>query len=186
MANQDDVELVTVFETADAALLPLATATLEQAAIDYGFRNARDQFPVVFGHPPAFVDVEGSVEVVVRASDAARARELLTDLETPVDGAPAVAAPPVSIKAAPAAGGIKSVALTDTGTGRIAGRITDEQLQFLVDELEEESSEDQDYYFDAATVDLLASAGADADLLELLRRVIAGREGVELRWTRES
>jgi processive 1,2-diacylglycerol beta-glucosyltransferase len=180
----NDVELVTVFETTDAALLPLATATLEQAVIDYGFRTAEGQFPTVFGHPPAFVDFDGAVEVVVRASDAARARELLADLETPVDGAAAAAPPPLTATGAPAAGGVKTVTLTDSGTGRLVGRITEDQLQFLIDELEEESSEDRDYYIDAATVDLLAGAGADADLLDLLKRAIAGRDGVELRWTR--
>ena len=186
MSERDNVELVTVFETTDAALLPLATATLEQAAIDYGFRTAEGQFPTVFGHPPAFVDFDGAVEVVVRASDAARAHELLADLETPVDGAPVVAAPPIAITGAPAAAGVNSVTLTDTGTGRIVGRITEDQLQCLVDELEEESSEDRDYYIDAATIDLLAGAGADADLIDLLKRATAGRDGVELRWTRES
>lgn len=185
MPDENNVELVTVFETSDAALLPLATSALEQAAIDYGFRTAEWQFPTVFGHPPAFGDFDGAVQVVVRASDAARARELLADLETTADGAPTTPAPPPLVKPAPAAGGARTVILTDSGTGRIVGRISDDQLQFLVDELEEESSDDRDYYIDAATIDLLAGAGADADLLDLLKRATAGREGVELSWARE-
>ena len=36
--HNDDERLVTVFETADPALLPLASATLDAASIDYGFR----------------------------------------------------------------------------------------------------------------------------------------------------
>lgn len=185
MTQDDNAELVTVFETADSALLPLATSALEQAAIDYGFRTAEWQFPTVFGHPPAFGDFDGAVQVVVRPSDAARARELLADLETTADGAPATAAPAPPLKAAPAAGGVKSVTLIDTGTARLIGRITDDQLQFLIDELEEESSADRDYYIDAATIDLLAGAGADEDLIDLLKRATAGRDGVELRWTRD-
>src|SRR5262249_45648717 len=158
----------------DAALLPLATSALEQAAIDYGFRTAEWQFPTVFGHPPAFGDFDGAVQVVVRASDAARARELLAGLEATADGAPNAPAPPAPMQSGRAAGGMKTVNLTDSGTGRIVGRITEDQLQFLVDELEEESSEDRDYYIDAATIDVLASAGADADLIDLLKRATAG------------
>src|SRR6185437_13611235 len=105
MPDENNVELVTVFETSDAALLPLATSALEQAAIDYGFRTAEWQFPTVFGHPPAFGDFDGAVQVVVRASDAARARELLADLETTADGAPTTPAPPPLVKPAPASGG---------------------------------------------------------------------------------
>lgn len=185
MPESDNAELVTVFETTDPALLPLATSALEQAAIDYGFRTAEWQFPTVFGHPPAFGEFDGAVEVVVRASDAGRARDLLADLETPASGAPAVAPPPLPATGRRAPGEVKTVTLMDTGNGKLVGRITDTQLQFLVDELEEESSADRDYYIDAATIDVLAGAGADADLIDVLRRAIASRDGVELRWTHD-
>src|SRR5215472_14932391 len=93
MSQHDDKEpLVTVFETADPALMPLAVAELEQAGIAYGYRPAEGQFPVVFGHPAAFIDTDGAVEIVVREADASRARDLLADLER-TDSAPALGAP---------------------------------------------------------------------------------------------
>jgi processive 1,2-diacylglycerol beta-glucosyltransferase len=75
--------------------------------------------------------------------------------------------------------------LHDAEKGTILGPISDEQLQFLLDSLEEESSTDQDYYVDSATVDMLEEDGADPELVALLRTALAGRDGVEVRWTRE-
>jgi hypothetical protein len=62
--------------------------------------------------------------------------------------------------------------------------VTEAQLRFLVDQLEEESSTDQDYYVDAETLAMLEQAGADPGLLALLRAALAGRDGMELRWSR--
>ena len=76
------------------------------------------------------------------------------------------------------------VQLFEKDTGRPLGTITDDQLRFLVDELEEESPTDTDYYVDAATVDMLEEDGADPALISLLRQLLAGREGVDVRWHR--
>jgi processive 1,2-diacylglycerol beta-glucosyltransferase len=69
--------------------------------------------------------------------------------------------------------------------GTVLGAISEEQLQFLIDSLEEESAIDQDYYIDSATVDMLEEDGADPQLVGLLRKALADREGIEVRWTRE-
>ena len=74
------------------------------------------------------------------------------------------------------------VQLFDTESGTPVGTITEAQLDFLMTELEEESSRDRDYYIAAATVDMLEEDGADAELVKLLRGALGGREGVELRW----
>ena len=76
------------------------------------------------------------------------------------------------------------VELRDVQTGLVAARITEAQLRFLVEQLEEESEYDRDYYVDAATLDLLAERGADAELVEALRSALQGRECVELEWSR--
>jgi hypothetical protein len=183
--HDDNGPLVTVFETADPALLPLASATLDAASIDYGFRPAAGQFPVVFGHPAAFVDADGAVEIVVRSADADRARDLLADLEQVERGAPLTAAAPVTPSARRAASGPPTITLTEAGSGALIGRITDSQLQCLVDGLEGESSDDRDYYIDSATIDLLAGVGADVDLVNMLRRTLGSREGFEIAWARE-
>lgn len=185
MTTRDDHgPLVTVFETADPALLPLALATLDEASIDYGFRPAAGQIPVVFGHPAAFVDADGAVEIVVRSADADRARHLLADLEQAPRGAAVRPAAPVTASARAAASGPATIALTEAGSGALIGRLTENQLRSLVDVLEEDSSDDRDYYIDTATIDLLASVGADADLVDLLRRALGTREGFEIAWAK--
>jgi hypothetical protein len=76
------------------------------------------------------------------------------------------------------------VQLFDKDTDRSLGMITDDQFRFLVDELEEESPTDTDYYVDAATIDMLEEDGADPVLIDSLRQLLAGREGVDVRWQR--
>lgn len=76
------------------------------------------------------------------------------------------------------------IKLFDSETGAALGRISNEQFTFLEDHLEEESEDDQDYYFSAATIDILEEKGADPELVALLRRALGGRDGVELRWQR--
>ena len=77
------------------------------------------------------------------------------------------------------------VTLHDIETGQPVGEIPDDQFQFLRTLLEEESSQDQDYYIDAATIDMLAASGGARypELLGLLSRVLGGRDGVELHWS---
>lgn len=71
-------------------------------------------------------------------------------------------------------------------TGKFLGTITDQQLQFLIDQLEEESLDDTDYYITTATVELLEQAGADPALVNLLRQGLGDSEEMEVRWERES
>lgn len=76
------------------------------------------------------------------------------------------------------------IELHDAERGTRLGTIDDQQLKFLVDALEEESTTDTDYYINADTIDMLEADGADAELLGLLRRALAGREGMDIRWSR--
>ena len=76
------------------------------------------------------------------------------------------------------------IELHDAERGTRLGTISDEQLQFLVDALEEESSTDKDYYISVDTVDMLEEDGADRQLIDILRRALGGREGVDIRWSR--
>lgn len=77
------------------------------------------------------------------------------------------------------------IQLYDAERGTRLGEISEAQLQRLVESLEEESATDQDYYLTAETIDMLAGDGADAGLVGLLRSALAGREGMDVRWTRE-
>lgn len=74
------------------------------------------------------------------------------------------------------------ITLYDAETSRPIGTISESQLRFLINQLEEETTEDRDYYIDAATIDLLEEDGADAPLLKLLRDALGSREGMEVRW----
>jgi hypothetical protein len=75
------------------------------------------------------------------------------------------------------------IRLHDAERGTLIGTITEQQLQFLTDELEEESAEDRDYYVSADTIDMLEEDGADTALVSLLRNALAGRDGMDLRWS---
>jgi len=72
--------------------------------------------------------------------------------------------------------------LYDKETNALLGTITQAQLRFLQDQLEEESIEDTDYYLNRDTLDVLEQAGADADLIIVLRQLMGDREEMEIRW----
>ena len=74
--------------------------------------------------------------------------------------------------------------LIDAESGAVIGEISDDQLDFLIDQLEEEDREDQDYYLDLETIDLLEENGAEDSLITLLRKVLGSSEGIDVRWTR--
>ena len=75
--------------------------------------------------------------------------------------------------------------LYDSSSNALVGSITDAELEFLMDHLEEESLQDTDYYITQATIDLLTENGEATDhLVEVLRHAVGEGEGVELRWQR--
>lgn len=74
------------------------------------------------------------------------------------------------------------IQLYDEARGTHIGDVSEEQLQFLIDQLEEESTHDTDYYISAPTIDMLEENGADATLVELLRDALGGRDGFDLQW----
>ena len=77
-----------------------------------------------------------------------------------------------------------AITLHDNDSGAALGEISESDLQFLIDHLEEETSDDRDYYLRPETVALLEERGASAALIELLRAAMGDREGVEIRWQR--
>jgi hypothetical protein len=67
-------------------------------------------------------------------------------------------------------------------TGNDIGTITDAQLAFLVEQLEEDHDEDQDYYIDKDTLELMSDNGADPELLALLEKAIGDDEHMDIAW----
>ena len=78
------------------------------------------------------------------------------------------------------------ITLFDNDTGAEIGRISETQLQFLVDQLEEETLTDRDYFLNPTTLEFLEKSGADPALARMLADAMAGRGGVEIRWQRDS
>ena len=77
-----------------------------------------------------------------------------------------------------------AITLYDNDSGAVLGEISEADLQFLIDNLEEETSDDQDYYLRPETVVMLSERGGSAPLMELLRSALGDGEGVEVRWQR--
>jgi len=76
------------------------------------------------------------------------------------------------------------ITIYDEATDKALGTLTEAQLRFLMEHLEEESAEDTDFYINQATVDMLEQDGADAGLLKLLRAGLGAREDMDMRWVR--
>jgi hypothetical protein len=74
--------------------------------------------------------------------------------------------------------------LYDNATQKPLGNLTEDQLQFLMAHLEEESSDDQDYYINHTTLEMFQQAGADPTLIDLLQRGLGDRSDMEIRWER--
>ncbi len=74
------------------------------------------------------------------------------------------------------------ITLYDKQADKKIGDISEGELQFLIDELEEEDRHDQDYYIDASTIDYLATRNGTAHLIALLRGALGGSDSVDIRW----
>lgn len=77
------------------------------------------------------------------------------------------------------------IELRNKATGQRLGSVTEEQLRFLIDHLEEESHDDRDYYLNTTTLDALAGKSADGELIGLLRQALGERGEVEIEWSRK-
>ena len=67
-------------------------------------------------------------------------------------------------------------------SGQTIGELTPEWLEFLVAQLEEEHDEDQDYFIDKNTIELLADNGADPELIALLEKGLGDDEEMDIAW----
>ncbi len=76
------------------------------------------------------------------------------------------------------------ITLKDKETDRFIGSINEEQLQFLIDQLQEESSDDQDYYINNATLEMFEKNGIDQELSKMLKDALGSREDMEIVWSK--
>ena len=78
------------------------------------------------------------------------------------------------------------IKVSDKETGQFLGEITNEDLKYLIDQLEEEFEGDNDYYINKDTLDVFEEKGIDRDLLSFLRRSLGDRDEMEIVWTESS
>jgi hypothetical protein len=67
-------------------------------------------------------------------------------------------------------------------TGDEIGAINEDQLKFLVAQLEEEHDDDKDYFVDRDTLELLSDNGADPELLALLEKGMGDDDEMDIAW----
>ncbi len=77
------------------------------------------------------------------------------------------------------------IELRNKETSAPIGEITDDQLSFLIDMLEEEDVEDQDYWIDPMTLQYFQENDGDPGLIKLLQEAIGESEGIEIEWSTE-
>jgi hypothetical protein len=65
-------------------------------------------------------------------------------------------------------------------SGDFIGSINEEQFEFLMEKLEEESNIKENYYIDSNTIEYLTDSGADEELIDLLVKALGEDEGVEI------
>lgn len=76
----------------------------------------------------------------------------------------------------------KMFRLVDLEHDQEIGIITENQVQFLIENLEEGGIEDQDYYIDEEKYDFLAENGCEEELLEMLAETLEGRDEIDIRY----
>lgn len=75
------------------------------------------------------------------------------------------------------------ITVSDKDTNQPIGTITEDQLQYLIDQLEEEWSEDQEYAVSNMLLDMFEGQGADPQLVSLLRTALGDREEMNIVWS---
>jgi hypothetical protein len=77
------------------------------------------------------------------------------------------------------------IKVINKGTGEVLGRISEADLRFLIDHLEEESLDDQDYYLRRETIEGFATSGASPHLMTVLQGGLRSDDAMEIAWERD-
>ncbi len=77
------------------------------------------------------------------------------------------------------------ITLKDKLTDSYIGTISEAQLQYIIDELEEEHREDKDYYFHRSQLEIFKENGADKQLVDLLEVAMGSADELEVVWSHE-
>lgn len=77
------------------------------------------------------------------------------------------------------------IRLYESESKKLLGEVTPQQLEVLRDMLEEEDSDDHDYFVSPEVLDYLEENGADPALIKMLRDVVGDGEGIDVEWRQE-
>ena len=77
------------------------------------------------------------------------------------------------------------IQLRDKAAGTLIGDNSEEQLQFLIDQLEEEDTEVRDYAITSILLQSFELEGAHSTLVSMLTEALGSRESMEVVWSRE-
>jgi hypothetical protein len=75
------------------------------------------------------------------------------------------------------------VYIYNKATSDLIGEIGEEDLQFLVDQMEEESMKDRDYSITNMEIAYFAENGASSELVALLREALGDQSEVIILWS---
>ena len=78
-----------------------------------------------------------------------------------------------------------SIRISEKGSGRTIGEVSEQDLEFLIGYMEEESSKDQDYFVEPMAIDALERLGASTAFIALLRDAVGSSDGIDIVWTRD-
>ena len=76
------------------------------------------------------------------------------------------------------------VYLYNQSTNELLGEISDDELQFLIDQMEEESTKDQDYSITRMEIAYFSQNGATPHLINLLTDAMGEQQEVIILWSR--
>ena len=76
------------------------------------------------------------------------------------------------------------VYIYDKSTKNLIGEIEENDLQFLIDQMEEESMKDQDYSITNMEIAYFAENGASPGLIALLQKALGEQSEVIILWSR--
>ena len=78
------------------------------------------------------------------------------------------------------------VYLYNKSSGDLLGEISEDELQFLIDQMEEESTKDKDYSITNMEIEYFKTQGADRHLVTILRQALGDQNEVIILWSRSA
>ena len=72
--------------------------------------------------------------------------------------------------------------LYEKSTNKFLGEISDDEVQFLRDYMEEDSMTDVDYYINKTIFNLLKEKGMSENLTKLIQQAMGNKDEIEIRY----